>query len=412
MKHFSTTLLSVFLLGLQACSDSNDSESSNSDVNDTEAGLTSVQLGVAGELAGETEIDIPTTLRAASRAMIFDYTMTSVTGGTTTARAQLFEPDTDAPAEGFPLVVWAHGTTGISNVCQPSLSFDNFGNEVAVNALLSAGYSVLAPDYEGFGTPQIHPYYQRASHTNAILDAIPAAHAVTNANFSDDWALVGHSQGGAVALEAARGSIPAEYPLQAVVALAPGTDLVAFSDFAFDAIDLDIAEGNTEQAAERLFYMNVYSAFVAFGFQEVEPDFNPASIFGDEMSPLIDEAVNETQCGEYASSVNDALSEHLNSGGTPADFRGLRRDWYDAPLIAARLEAEEFGVEAQSAPLLIVQGDADRQIPIAATTAFVDRQRSLGTDVTYEVLAGARHGDVARADFNLTISWLAEQFPP
>ena len=59
-----------------------------------------------------------------------------------------------------------------------------------------------------------------------------------------------------------------------------------------------------------------------------------------------------------------------------------------------------------------MQGDDDRQIPLAATTAFVDRQRSLGTDVTYEVILGGRHGDVARAEFNRTISWLAERFPP
>ena len=102
----------------------------------------------------------------------------------------------------------------------------------------------------------------------------------------------------------------------------------------------------------------------------------------------------------------------MTSGGIPAEFGGLTRDWYNEPVIAARLDREEFGDEAQSAPLLIVQGDADRQIPIAATTAFVDRQRSLGTEVSYEVIAGGRHGDVARADFDITISWLAERFPP
>jgi len=62
-------------------------------------------------------------------------------------------------------------------------------------------------------------------------------------------------------------------------------------------------------------------------------------------------------------------------------------------------------------PLLILQGDADRQVPVAATTAFVDRQRSLGTDVTYEIIAGARHGDVVRDEFAGALAWLIEKFP-
>ena len=108
-----------------------------------------------------TTIPVPAALDAASRAYRFDYAMPAVTSGDTVARAQLFEPAGDAPDTGFPLVVWAHGTTGIANACAPSLSFEQFGNEVAIDSLLSAGYAVLLPDYEGFGTPSIHPYYVR-----------------------------------------------------------------------------------------------------------------------------------------------------------------------------------------------------------------------------------------------------------
>ncbi len=403
MKKYWLILVALVLASSIGCSSS---DSSSDPIQNEQTGNTS------GLLSNSNEIAVPSSLPAASRAMTFDYTMTGVTGEQTIARAQLFEPMSQAPADGHALVVWAHGTTGISNACQPSLSFNGFGNATAINALLAAGYAVLAPDYEGFGTDQIHPYYVRSSHANAITSSVPAVHQLEGSNFSDDWAVVGHSQGGHVALATARASAQPAYPLQAVVALAPGTDLMPFSDRAFDAIDQAIAEGNTNNALERLFYMNVYGAFVAHAFKEVEPTFDPASIFGSNIAPLIDEAVTEGACGNYARAVEQSISLHFAAGGTFSDFGGLIRNWYDDPVLAARLEAEAFGDEAQSAPLLIVQGDADRQVPVAATSAFVDQQRSVGTDVTYQELPGARHGDVARAEFGRVMTWLDEKFPP
>jgi len=408
MKRRISITAIVLLTSLQACSSGSDtaSNAAGDPVNNAPS------INTPSLVVNTAQTTIPASLLSASRATNFDYTMTGITGEPTTASAQLFEPGTQAPTNGYPLVVWAHGTTGIANACTPSASFDNFGNATAVNTLLSSGYAVLAPDYEGFGTDRIHPYYQRSSHANAIVEAVSAVHELDDANLSTDWAIVGHSQGGHVALSTARATALPEFPLQAVVALAPGTDLMPFSERAFEAIDADIATGNTLVAVERLFYLNIYSAFVAHAVTEVAPEFNPENIFGEDIAPLIDLAVTETVCGQYANSVEQALNEHFLNGGSFDDFQGLRQDWFTEPAIASRLEAEELGDEPQSAPLLIVQGDADRQVPVAATSAFVDRQRALGTDVTYEIVAGGRHGTVAREEFDRVITWLSSQFPP
>lgn len=415
MKRYSLFAITVLLTSLQSCSSNNTSDTTG---NVEQGNSTAGEQGTTGTgtdsslgLISSNAVAIPASLAAASRSVLLDYSMTGVSGDIVTARAQLFEPTTPAPADGHALVVWAHGTTGIANACQPSLSFENFGNATAINALLLAGYAVLAPDYEGFGTDRIHPYYIRSSHANAITQSIPAVHQVTGFNLSDDWAVVGHSQGGHVAMAAARATPLEAYPLQAVVALAPGTDLKPFSDRAFEAIDQKVAEGDTQNAFERLFYMNVYAAFVAHAVQEVNPSFDAKSIFGESMVPIIDTAIDESFCGRYANTVDIILLRHFESGGTPGDFQGLKRDWYNVAEIASRLEIEAFADEPQSAPLLILQGDADRQVPVAATSAFVAGQRALGTDVTYEIIAGARHGDVGHSEFGRVISWLADYFP-
>lgn len=377
---------------------------------DTESMFTDIATS-PGALIGATTVDAPSGITAADAMVRMTYDMSSITGGTTTGSALMFEPSGTAPTGGHSLVVWAHGTTGIANACAPSSAPGSLLNLEAIDRLIDAGYAVLVPDYEGFGTPTPHPYYLRDSHANSVIDAVTAAHDVEGTELSDSWAIVGHSQGGHVALATARGDLDPSYPLAAVAALAPGTDLRNVSDNAFAAIDADIAAGNIDLAVERLFYLNIYGAYVAHAFDQVLPAFEPRDLFDGAVADLIDIALDEPVCGTYARTVGNAASAHAANGGTIADFGGLRRDWYTDATLIERIASETIGDEPQAAPLLIVQGDADRQIPVAATDAFVMTQLNLGTDVTYEVIAGGRHGVVARSEFQRTLNWLADRFP-
>ena len=69
----------------------------------------------------------------------------------------VFLPEGTPPAGGWPLVAWAHGTTGVADVCAPSWrarsSYENFYEAVVLSTWLTAGYAVVATDYQGLGTP-------------------------------------------------------------------------------------------------------------------------------------------------------------------------------------------------------------------------------------------------------------------
>ena len=71
-------------------------------------------------------------------------------------------PSGKAPAGGRPILSWAHGTTGFAGICAPSLFTSQGGvGPYLVPGLadyLRAGFVVAATDYEGLGTPGIHPY--------------------------------------------------------------------------------------------------------------------------------------------------------------------------------------------------------------------------------------------------------------
>jgi pimeloyl-ACP methyl ester carboxylesterase len=366
---------------------------------------------MAGELLASRVVNVPEGVNA-SAVIQYDYAMPGVQGGLVTARSLYLRPVSAMPEGGYPLIVWAHGTTGIAESCAPSSNFPEFYSLSPINNLLDAGYAVAAPDYEGFGTGGIHPYYVRSSHAASVLNAVVALHALDDVQVTDAWAVVGNSQGGHVALAAARATQLPAYPLEAVVALAPGTDLVLISNEQFQTFDDLTAAGEVILSANRLFYLNAYAAYVAHSHSLIVDGFEPAGIFDEDIAPLIDIALDETDCGDYADRVASALQQHFIANDSTVDgFRGLKRDWYTDPLLEGVLKNAEMADEAQAAPLLIVQGEDDQQVPVTATDTFVSRQRAAGTEVTYEVIPGGGHGTPSNSAFSLALDWLAENFP-
>ena len=67
---------------------------------------------------------------------------------------------------------------------------------------LKAGYAIARTDYEGLGTPGVHPYLIGTSAAHSVLDAARAARALDK-NVSNKVIIAGHSQGGHAALWAA-----------------------------------------------------------------------------------------------------------------------------------------------------------------------------------------------------------------
>src|SRR3954453_8514283 len=118
-------------------------------------------------------------------------------------------PKGKPPKGGWPVITWAHGTTGVADVCAPSRDFAGSPNPTGetyinndLNAWLAAGYAVLRTDYQGLGTPGKHPYLIGASEGRSVVDIVAAARQL-DPNISKRYLIAGHSQGGHAALFAA-----------------------------------------------------------------------------------------------------------------------------------------------------------------------------------------------------------------
>ena len=146
-------------------------------------------------------------------------------GGSKTAEAP--------PAGGWPIMVLAHGTTGIDEGCAPSRTPDLAGLAGVVVSYLKMGFVVSVPDYQGLGAPGVHPYLDSATAGYNVIDAVRAARIV----FPDAgprWAAFGGSQGGAATwaaneLAAERG---AGRNLLGTVSLVPAADFSGLVDLA------------------------------------------------------------------------------------------------------------------------------------------------------------------------------------
>jgi pimeloyl-ACP methyl ester carboxylesterase len=152
------------------------------------------------------------------------YTSTDGLDGKTpiAVSGALFVPKGQAPAGGWPLLAWAHGTVGVADICAPSFAGRSQRDITYLNFWLSQGYAVVASDYQGLGTPGGHPYLAVRPEAYSVLDSI---RAVQGGGFglSKKVVLIGQSQGGGAAFGTA-GYAPLYAPeLEVLGTVATGT---------------------------------------------------------------------------------------------------------------------------------------------------------------------------------------------
>jgi pimeloyl-ACP methyl ester carboxylesterase len=105
-------------------------------------------------------------------------------------------------------VSWSHGTVGIADPCAPSWNGRQSQDEDYLNAYLSAGYAVVASDYQGLGTAGTHPYLATRPAAFSNLDLIRAAQQA-GLPISAKVLMLGQSQGASAAIATA--GLAAEY---------------------------------------------------------------------------------------------------------------------------------------------------------------------------------------------------------
>jgi alpha-beta hydrolase superfamily lysophospholipase len=291
------------------------------------------------------------------------------------------------PAGGWPVVVDAHGTSGIGRDCAPSLMRDLYHGDQMLQ-FVRRGWAVVAPDYAGMGTTGRVEFLNVAAEASDVIDAQRAARQALPV-LSRRWVLWGHSQGGGAALAVAQRQAGRPEPgyLGAVIT-SPAADLLQAVSHAATSPGL-----------------GGFLALIARGAAESDPRIDPGRV----LTSAAVERLGVTRAGclgvvtaVYAGLTGPAL---------------VRPGYLTASHLAGYLARNSTGRQPVAGPILLLQGDADVVITRAATDQIAASLCDTGAAIDYRTYPGLGHdtipGQVTGIDDGAMpdiLAWTAARF--
>jgi pimeloyl-ACP methyl ester carboxylesterase len=325
-----------------------------------------------GDLVRHKDLEGSAAIPGAGKTQLVIYRTTDAAGRSVPASGVVALPKGRMPKGGWPVISWAHGTTGIADSCAPSHAS---GTPVPlITRWVKAGYAVLQTDYQGLGTAGDHQYLIGASEGHSVLDMVRAARLALPGTLASSFVISGHSQGGHAALFAAAEapSYTPELRLRGTVAFAPASHLD-------EQIPLTTSLTSPNPGLTALVATIGAGLQNAYGTAALRPDsvLTPAGI------GLV--ATAEQQClpqvGEAATAQGLTPASLFRQG---ADFSTMRRllDLQDPTNLKIRTR------------VLIEQGTSDTTVIPLFTDDLAKQLRGRGTPLTYNKVAGADHGAI------------------
>ena len=333
----------------------------------------------------------------ASQGIRILYTSTDGDDGKTAnyVSGDLQLPKGIAPAGGWPLIAWSHGTVGVADVCAPSWTVRDPRDVDYLDAWLAQGYAVVSTDYQGLGTPGLHPYLHARPEAYSVLDSI---RAVTKAfpQLSSSVVIVGQSQGAQGAIATA-GYAPS---------YAPEIKLLG-----------TVATGVPYQLQSVLAYLNSLTAQVpTTGFTSVLATLEAYAWLGyataERVVPNFVLADNQTDKGKafysvVASQCLAPIESYItqNKLVTSDVFKGDVTSWATQTLQSSNYPTVKF-----AAPIFVGTGTLDTDIPTAVQYLFAKDACAAGSTVEQHYYVGQDHSGTVNASLVDSVPFVKKLF--
>ena len=395
-KTLLTMLMTSSVLFLTACGSDNDNSITLAPSND-------VPVNTIKDPVVRVELyDADGMSEAAADSQLMTYKMLGVDNKEVMATALVFVPKTPEPANGWPIVAWAHGTTGVADKCAPSQQGLN-GTQYLLQKLLAAGYVVVAPDYEGLGEPsgkESHPFLNLKSEAYSITDAV-----VATRNYLDkqgkktarQWVTVGHSQGGHAALGAAQYASRAQLDYKGTVAIAPASNLAAI----LLGGEAAVANYPANIQIPVLASLDTFTSLIVAGLQGHNVSVSYNDVFKPDTAKIA--PIAETEC---SSTVGDDLGEGMEiyaakNSNSLMGYGRNQANFMNLPVISNFLTKDSQPLLTKvSTPVIIYQGEKDATVPKAATDLLKASAEAKGTKIEYKTDPEWTHTTAYTANFD------------
>lgn len=316
---------------------------------------------------------------ATSSAHRITYRTTNARGESALSTGAVFIPSGTPPADGWPVVAWAHGTVGLGDACAPSRHPRSDRDARYLATWMREGYAVVASDYAGLGTPGPTAYLDGRSTAANITDMVLAARAASMtlppaALLDDKWVVIGQSQGAGAAVQTARhATVDGGPALDYRGAVATGTParierLVQYIGPQVPPVPLPGA-------------LNAYVIYILAGFRSAHPELDIDGLLTPAGRHYLELA--ETEC--VSSMVQKALLVSIGSFfrqrlNTLPGFQAALYDYLAMP---------ESGFDR---PFFMGHGLLDTDVPIVLTQPYVATLQRNDQPLTWQTYATTHSG--------------------
>ena len=335
----------------------------------------------AGTLLKSQKVAAPSVDGTVYRVM---YVSETVSGQATAVTGLVVVPKTAAPKSGYPVVSWGHGTNGMTDECAPSLEPSKIDS--LANGLLANNWVITASDYQGEGTPGLHPYLAGVVAAQNTIDIVRAAEQLPSVDVSKNYVVWGHSQGGQTAMYAHNiaPKYAPELNLKGVVAGAPPSQF----DLIYDYL----------KTSKYRYYllMSAGGLNAAYGDKAAPLD----KVLTPKGIALLDEL--DKGCSDYLSKTLGAVSIDETNLANPFDVPEWKK------LFLAN-DPKNF-TSTNDIPLLIIHGGADEQIPTVSSQLLTTKLCGLGQGMQRWVYPGQSHSGVIATSATDMVNWMKARF--
>ncbi|GAB09819.1 hypothetical protein GOARA_048_00210 [Gordonia araii NBRC 100433] len=312
-----------------------------------------------GQLLGQVPLASHLSVPAAGTAVRIHYVTPDQHRKTASSTGVVFLPRGKAPAGGWPVIAWAHGTVGLGDSCTPSAQPRSARDAHYLSHWLRQGYAIVGTDYAGLGTPGLMSYLNGSTEAHSIVDSVKAARK-TGLPLAKRWTIVGQSQGGGAALAGAHQA----------TALSRGTGLDYRGVVATGTpanIEHIVSLAGPYAVAPLPTGLATYMAYIFAGFGEARPDLHVERILTPLGRRMVAQA--KTRCyPEMSTSVERTIGHWFNAPlrsipgvlGALTAYMGTPIDGYDRPIFLGQ-GLLDIDVPAPSSLSLYAQLRANNQ---------------------------------------------------
>lgn len=286
------------------------------------------------------------------------------------------------PAGGWPVIAWAHGTSGVARQCAPSLAKDLVYGEEGLMPMVRAGFAVVATDYHGLGTQGPHQYVNKLAQARDVIYSIPAARKAVP-SLARRWTAIGHSQGGM-----------AMWGVAELQASLHDPDYLGAISVAGAGELRDTLASMAQPGGFATFYL----VYMAYGIHALSPSFKPSDMLAGKALARYPAATTRG-CWDY-----DYASFLGDRGG-----KVLKAGWERHPAAQKFFAMNEAGDLPMAGPFLVIAGEADQSVPLDGVKRAVVKACAHGNALAFRSYPGLDHDPTMEQSTPDQLAWVRDR---